>query len=238
MIEILDVWKSFDGKQVLKGVNLEIKDREIMVIIGGSGSGKTVLLKLIIGLLKPDNGEIQVFGEDITKIKERDMGRIRKKFGMVFQEAALFDSLTIKENVGFFLREHSLLPEDAISKKVEEKLEIVGLKGIGDLKPAMLSGGMKKRVALARAIVTDPEVILYDEPTTGVDPVMAEVINKLIKDLQLQLSLTSVVVTHDIGSAFKIADRVAMLYDGRIIMVGTPEELKRSEDPKIRQFIS
>jgi phospholipid/cholesterol/gamma-HCH transport system ATP-binding protein len=209
-----------------------------MVIIGGSGSGKTVLLKLIIGLLKPDRGEIQVFGKDITRAKERDLNQIRKKFGMVFQEAALFDSLTIKENVGFFLREHSLLPESAISKKVEEKLEIVGLKGVEDLKPAMLSGGMKKRVALARAIVTDPEVILYDEPTTGIDPIMAGVINGLIKDLQSRLSPISVVVTHDIRSAFKVADRVAMLYDGKIIMVGTPEELKESKDPRIQKFIA
>lgn len=238
MIVITDLWKSFGENRVLKGVNIHINKGEIMVIIGRSGCGKSVLLKHIIGILKPDRGKVEVFGKDITKLTENQLNEIRMKFGMLFQSAALFDSLTVEENVGFFLYEHTRLSNETISKIVSEKLKLVGLSGIEKLMPFSLSGGMKKRVGLARAIAMDPEIILYDEPTTGVDPIMATAINELIKDLQSKLSLTSIVVTHDISSAYYIADRIAMLYDGKIIEVGTPDEIKNTKNPIVKQFIT
>ncbi|MEW6607618.1 MAG: ABC transporter ATP-binding protein [bacterium] len=238
MILITDLWKNFGETQVLKGVNIQINKGEVIVIIGRSGCGKSVLLKHIIGILKPDKGKIEIFGKDIAKVKENELNQIRRKFGMLFQGAALFDSLTVRENVGFFLDEHTKLNNATISKIVSEKLKLVGLSGVENLMPCDLSGGMKKRVGLARAIAADPEIILYDEPTTGIDPIMATAINELIKDLQAKLSLTSIVVTHDMTSAYQIADRIAMLEDGKIIEDGTPEEIRNTKKPVVKQFIT
>ncbi|KPL05416.1 MAG: ABC transporter [candidate division Zixibacteria bacterium SM1_73] len=237
MIEIKEVHKSFAQNEVLRGVNLTIQKGETMVIIGRSGCGKSVLLKHIIGLLKPDQGKILVDGEDITSYNDNELNKLRKRFGMLFQASALFDSMSVDENVGLGLREHTDLPETEIKKKVTKTLKLVGLSGIEEKKPAELSGGMKKRVGLARAIAMDPEYVLYDEPTTGVDPIMADVINELIVSCRNALSITSIAVTHDIVSAHKIADRIAMLYEGKIIFIGTPEETKNTDHPVVRQFI-
>lgn len=238
MIVITELWKNLGGNQVLKGINIQINKGEIFVIIGRSGCGKSVLLKHIIGILKPDRGKVEVLGQEIAKLSESKLNEIRMKFGMLFQGAALFDSLTVRENVGFFLDEHTKLNNETISKIVSEKLKLVGLPGVENLMPCDLSGGMRKRVGLARAIAMDPEIILYDEPTTGVDPVMATAINELIKNLQSKLSLTSIVVTHDMVSAYQIADRIAMLYDGKIIEVGIPDEIKNTKNPIVKQFIT
>jgi phospholipid/cholesterol/gamma-HCH transport system ATP-binding protein len=237
MIEIKDVHKEFAGNQVLRGVDLNIQKGETMVIIGRSGCGKSVLLKHIIGLLKPDRGKILVDGEDITAYNDGQLNQLRQKFGMLFQGAALFDSMTVDENVGLGLREHTKLPEAQIREKVTKTLKLVGLSGIEEKKPAELSGGMRKRVGLARAIAMDPEYVLYDEPTTGVDPIMADVINELIVSCRNALSITSIAVTHDMVSAYKIADRIAMLYEGKIIFVGTPDETKNTDHPVVKQFI-
>jgi phospholipid/cholesterol/gamma-HCH transport system ATP-binding protein len=237
MIEIKDVHKCFRWNSVLQGVDLTINKGETMVIIGRSGCGKSVLLKHIIGLLKPDQGMILVDGEDIVSYNDNQLNKLRQKFGMLFQAAALFDSMTVDENVGLGLREHTKMPEAEIKEKVKQTLKLVGLSGIEEKKPAELSGGMKKRVGLARAIAMDPEYVLYDEPTTGVDPIMADVINELIIHLRNTLSITSIAVTHDMVSAYKIADRIAMLYDGKIIFIGTPDETKNTNHPVVRQFI-
>ncbi len=237
MIEIKNVFKSFGGNQVLRGVDLTIKKGETMVILGRSGCGKSVMLKLIMGLLRPDSGQIFVNGDEITLFKDSQFNKLRQKFGMLFQAAALFDSMTVDGNVGLALREHTNLSEKEIEKKVAAKLKLVGLSGVEQMKPAELSGGMKKRVGLARAIAMDPEYVLYDEPTTGLDPIMSDVINELIVCLRNTLSITSIAVTHDIVSAYKIADRIAMLYEGKIIFVGTPEEVKRTDNPVVRQFV-
>src|SRR3990170_6280638 len=237
MIRISDLHKKFRDNEVLRGVDLSIQKGETIVIIGRSGCGKSVLLKHIIGILKPDAGHIVIDGEEITRFEAEEMYEIRKKFGMLFQGSALFDSLTVEENVGLGLREHTNLSEPEIQEIVQEKLSWVGLSGIGNLKPAQLSGGMKKRVGLARAIAMEPEYILYDEPTTGLDPIMADAINDLIIDLKEKLRITSVAVTHDMVSAYKIADRIAMLYEGEIIFTGTPEETKNTDNPIVRQFI-
>lgn len=237
-IEIKNLYRAFGGLQVLKGVNLLIERGETIVIIGRSGCGKSVLLKNIIGILKPDSGEIFMDGVDVTKLGEYGLTEYRKRFGMLFQGAALFDSLTVKENVAFELEEHLNLSEAEISRRVREYLGMVGLTGIEDKKPAELSGGMKKRVGLARAIAMNPEFILYDEPTTGIDPIMGDIINELIVKLHDQLRVTSIVVTHDMVSAYKIADRIAMLYNGKIVFTGTPEEIKETDDPVVHQFIS
>lgn len=237
MIEIKDIHKNFGENEVLRGVDLTINKGETMVIIGRSGCGKSVLLKHIIGLLKPDQGNILVDGEDITSSNEGRLNKLRQKFGMLFQASALFDSMTVDENVGLGLREHTKMPEAEIKEKVRQTLKLVGLSGIEEKKPAELSGGMKKRVGLARAIAMDPEYVLYDEPTTGIDPIMADVINELIINLRNTLAITSIAVTHDIVSAYKIADRIAMLYDGKIIFIGTPEETKNTNHPVVRQFI-
>jgi phospholipid/cholesterol/gamma-HCH transport system ATP-binding protein len=237
MIEVIDLKKSFGGTEVLKGVNLTVRKGETVVVIGRSGCGKSVLLKHLIGLMKPDSGKLLVDGIDVTTLKGEEMYEFRKRFGMLFQGAALFDSLTVWENVGLSLIEHTDLSEEEIRKKVCQKLEQVGLDRLDDMKPSDLSGGMKKRVGLARAIAMDPPVILYDEPTTGLDPIMADVINELIRRLQESLEITSVAVTHDMKSAYKIGDRLAMLYDGRIVFEGTPEEVKASRDEVVRQFV-
>lgn len=237
MIEIYNVWKSFGKNHVLCGVDLEVKEGETLVIIGRSGCGKSVLLKHIIGLMKPDKGIVIVDGEDITKVRRDKIYEMRHKFGMLFQGAALFDSLTVGENVGLAIKEHRKTADGEVDRIVAEKLRLVGLSGIERMKPAELSGGMKKRVGLARAIARNPKYILYDEPTTGLDPIMADKINELIRQLQRELSITSIAVTHDMTSAFKIGDRVAMLYGGKIIFQGTPQEIQRCENPIVQQFI-
>lgn len=236
-IRVTNLHKSFGENHVLRGVHLEVERGESMVVIGGSGSGKTVLIKCIIGLVQPDEGEIHVDGLEITSMNERDMNEIRRKFGMLFQGGALFDSLTVWENVGFALRQHTRVKDGEIRKIASEKLALLGLKNIEDLMPAELSGGMKKRVSLARAIAMEPEILLYDEPTTGIDPVVADAINELIIRMREKLSVTSIAITHDMKSAYKIADRIAMLYQGKIIEVGTPEEIKNSPNPIVQQFV-
>ncbi|UCH78709.1 MAG: ABC transporter ATP-binding protein [Candidatus Coatesbacteria bacterium] len=232
-----DLHKSFGAKRVLNGIDLSIHEGETLVIIGRSGCGKSVFLKHIIGLMKPEVGTILIDGEDITRLKGRELNVLRRKFGMVFQGAALFDSLSVGENVGFFLYEYSDLSPSEVAETVEEKLRLVGLEDISALKPAELSGGMKKRVSLARALAHDPEIVLYDEPTTGLDPIMADVINDLIIKLDEQLDVTSIAVTHDMASAYKIADRIAMMYGGKIVATGTPEEIRDSADEYVQQFI-
>lgn len=236
-IKIVDLHKSFGEKKVLKGVNLEVQPGETMVIIGQSGSGKSVLLKHIIGIMKPDSGKIFVDGQEITSLSSEEMMKLSRKFGMLFQGAALFDSLTVAENVAFGLRRHTNLSEEEIKKMVTASLERVGLRGVENLLPYELSGGMKKRVGLARAIAYSPEIILYDEPTTGLDPIRADAINDLILQLKKDLKVTSIVITHDMNTTYKVADRIAMLYDGRIVEVGTPEEIKNSANPVVQQFI-
>jgi len=237
MIQITDLHKKFRDNQVLRGISLSIDKGETVVVIGRSGCGKSVLLKHIIGILKPDAGHILIDGEEITRFEAEEMYEIRKKFGMLFQGSALFDSLTVEENVGLGLREHTNLSKPEIQEIVQEKLSWVGLSDIGNLKPAQLSGGMKKRVGLARAIAMEPECILYDEPTTGLDPIMADIINHLIIDMRNKLKVTSIAVTHDMVAAYKIADRIAMLHEGKIIFAGTPEETKNTTNPIVRQFI-
>jgi phospholipid/cholesterol/gamma-HCH transport system ATP-binding protein len=237
-IQIVNLYKSFGKKEVLKGVNLEIEEGETCAVIGRSGVGKSVLLKTIIGLVKPDRGKVEVFGNNIAFLKEEGLRKVRERIGVVFQGSALFDSLTVAQNVGFFLFEHTEKERGVIMEQVEDALSAVGLKGISHLYPHSLSGGMKKRVALARAIITKPAIILYDEPTAGIDPVMADEINALIRKLSTELSVTSIVVTHDIVSAYCVADRIAMLEDGKIIAEGRPEEIKRSENPYVRRFVS
>ncbi len=237
MIEIKELYKSFGNNQVLNGVDLNINKGETIVILGRSGCGKSVLLKHIIGLMRPDKGKIFIDGEEITAYNDEKLYNLRKRFGMLFQGSALFDSMTVKENVGLGLTEHTRLGKEKIGEVVKEKLRLVGMAGVEDLKPAELSGGMKKRVGLARAIAMEPEFVLYDEPTTGLDPIMADVINELIISLRNTLAITSIAVTHDIVSAYKIADRVAMLYEGKIVFTGTPEETKNTTDPVVKQFI-
>ena len=238
LIEIKDLNKSFDAHKVLDNLSINIKKGETKVVIGRSGCGKSVLLKNIIGILRPESGSIFIEGKDITKLEEQKMKSIRMKIGMVFQGGALFDSLNVGENVGFGLIEHQDLSSQEIARRVEEALSLVGLRGIEDLMPSELSGGMKKRVAVARALCKKPEIILYDEPTTGVDPITADSINALIRDLHDKIKVTSIVVTHDMKSAYKVADRIAMLYQGKIIAEGTVKEIKYSIDPIVHQFIN
>ena len=237
MIELINLYKEFGKHPVLRSVNLEIRDGETMVIIGRSGSGKSVLLKHIVGLVRPDEGQVIVDGEEVSRVGGETLRRLRLKFGVLFQGAALFDSLTVGENVAFSLREHTPMEEPEIQARIVECLGYVGLSGIEHLKPAELSGGMRKRVGLARALAIKPRVILYDEPTTGVDPIGADAINRLIVRLHDRLKVTSVVVTHDMVSAYKIADRIAMLHEGRILQVGTAEEIRSTSNPVVRQFI-
>jgi phospholipid/cholesterol/gamma-HCH transport system ATP-binding protein len=238
MIKVRDIHKRFDEKVVLRGVNLDIFDGEKLVIIGRSGCGKSVLLKLILNLLQPDRGYILVEDIAMKKVGQTDLFMLRKQFGFLFQGAALFDSMTVEENISLPLVEHTRLTTAEMKDKVAEKLELVGLPGIETLKPAELSGGMKKRVGLARAIVMDPKYIMYDEPTTGLDPIMAANIDKLIIELSDKLDVTSVVVTHDMQSVRKVADRVVMLHQGQIIYSGQPEELNTTEHPVVRQFVT
>ncbi len=237
MIKIIDLKKSFQGRDVLDGVNLTIEKGKITVIIGRSGEGKSVLIKHIIGLMKPDSGRILIDGDDMTALRERELNEVRKRFGMLFQGAALFDSMTVAENIGFPLVEHTNLDDEEVLKIVGEKLRRVGLEGVESLMPAQLSGGMKKRVGLARAIVMDPEIVLFDEPTSELDPVMSDSIADLVLETQQALHTTYAVITHDITLAYKIADRIAMLHGGRIIEEGSVEEMKSNENPIVRQFL-
>jgi len=238
MIELVDIHKSFGRQKVLDGLNLTIEDGKTTVIIGGSGGGKSVLLKHIIGLLRPDSGQVLVDGVNITTLNDRELNEIRKKFGMLFQEAALFDSMNVRENVAFPLREHTKKKEDEIRQIVAERLKAVGLPGAEDKMPSELSGGMRKRVGLARAIAMHPQIVLFDEPTTGLDPVMTEAINELIIETQKNFDLTCVVISHDVQSIFTVGHKIAMLYKGKIIEYGTPEEIRESTDPVLRQFLS
>lgn len=237
-IELRDIYKAFGTKQVLSGVNLMIREGETLVIIGSSGGGKSVLLKLITGLIEPDSGEILYDGKRLRDMTPDEAEQHQMKFGMLFQSAALFDSLSVLENVGFVLQEHRGMKVAEIRPIVREKLRMVGLEGIEHQMPASLSGGMKKRVGLARAICYDPQVIVYDEPTTGLDPINSDVINDLIISMQEKLKVTSIAVTHDMVSAYKVADRIAMLYRGKIIGDGTPDEIQKTQNPVIRQFVT
>lgn len=238
MLEIRDLHKHLGGKHVLRGVNLTVPTGDALVIIGGSGCGKSVLLKHILGLFKPDSGQVLVDGEDTVPLPERELFRVRKRFGMLFQGGALFDSMTVADNVSFALDEHSKLSAAEKLEIVRKKLAVVGLKGVEKVYPADLSGGMKKRVALARAIAADPDFLLYDEPTTGLDPIMSDVINELIVKLKTMMNVTTIVVTHDMASARKIADKMAMLHDGTIRIHATPAELYASEDDVVKRFIN
>jgi phospholipid/cholesterol/gamma-HCH transport system ATP-binding protein len=237
VIELKDIHKSFNKKSVLRGVNLKVKKGESLVVIGGSGSGKSVLLKHIIGLLKPDKGSVMVDSADISRLDENGLNEIRKKFGMLFQSAALFDSMKVWENVGFGLKRHTRMTDPEIKEVSVQKLRKVGLVGVEDVMPSELSGGMRKRVGLARAIAMEPEILLYDEPTTGIDPIMADAIDDLIIKMGKELDITSVAITHDMRSAYKIADTIAMLYNGVIIATGSPEEIRHTSDPVVRQFV-
>ncbi len=239
LIQLKNLSKSFGDRKVLAGVDLEVYAGETLVIIGRSGVGKSTILKHIAGLVPPDSGEIWVEGLELSRLKEEELNELRKKMGVVFQYAALFDSLTVFENIAFRLLRDFKMSESKAVEVVKQKLELVGLKDdLLYLKPAQLSGGMRKRVGLARAIAVDPEIILYDEPTSGLDPVTSEAINDLILDMQKKLGVTSLVVTHDMHSAYKVANRIAMIYDGKIIGIGTPDEIKKSRDPYIIQFVT
>lgn len=238
IIEIIDLHKSFRELKVLDGVNLEIEEGKTTVIIGRSGGGKSVLLKHIIRLLKPDSGHVLIDGTDITTLNDKDLNEIRKNFGMLFQESALFDSMNVGENVAFPLREQTKMKDGEIKKIVADRLRAVGLTGIEDKMPSELSGGMRKRVGLARAIAMHPQMVLFDEPTTGLDPIMTEAINDLIIDTQKNFNLTSIVISHDVDSIFKIGHKIAMLHEGKIVEYGTPEEIRKSKNPVLIQFLS
>ena len=236
-IEFRGITKAFDEKVVYTGLDLSIEKGETITIIGGSGSGKSVLLKLLIGLMKPDEGSIMIDGVDIVPLSEGELFSVRKRIGMLFQGGALFDSITVGENVAYGLTMHRGLSEEEIREKVKKCLDMVGLSGIEAMMPADLSGGMKKRVALARAIAYDPEIILYDEPTTGLDPTNSNRINNLIVEMQELLKVTSIVVTHDMKSAFRVSNRLAMLYRGKIEAVGSADEMTKSQDAVVKAFI-
>lgn len=238
MIEITELYKSFGDNNVLRGVNLVINEGQTFAIIGRSGCGKSVLLKHIVGLLEPDSGTVKIEGQDISKLDENGLYKIRTKFGFLFQGAALFDSLNVEENISLSLVENDYrFSQKEIAQKVEEKLELVGLPGIQKLKPSELSGGMRKRVGLARALISDPKYILYDEPTTGLDPVMSDSIDELIRELAEKLNVTSIVVTHDMFSVKNVAHKIAMMHEGKIYFNGTPEEVLNSSDPVVKGFI-
>lgn len=238
MIKLVDIHKSFGKQKVLDGLSLTIEAGKTTVIIGRSGGGKSVLLKHIIGLVKPDRGRVLVDETDIIGLSEKNLNEVRKKFGMLFQEAALFDSMNVGENVAFPLREQTKLKEEEIRRIVADRLRAVGLSGVEGKMPSELSGGMRKRVGLARAIALHPQIVLFDEPTTGLDPIMTEAVNQLIVDTQQSFNLTCVVISHDIQSIFRIGHKIAMLYEGRIIEYGTPEEIRASDNPVMKQFLS
>ncbi len=236
MIRIEDVTKTFADHAVVRGVNLTVERGETLAVIGGSGSGKSTLLRLMIGLIRPTTGKIWVGDEEIANMPEAALDKVRLKMGMVFQYSALFDSMSVGENVAFGLKEHTKLQDDEIARIVREKLRLVGLDGKENMMPGELSGGMKKRVSLARAIAINPEIILYDEPSSGLDPLTTQKIDNLILTMQKELRVTSIVVTHDLASACHIADRIAMLADGELIALDTVERFKKLEDPRVRAF--
>ncbi|MBI2891875.1 MAG: ABC transporter ATP-binding protein [Nitrospirae bacterium] len=236
-IEVRGLHKAFGGKPVLRGVDLDIERGRTTVILGQSGCGKSVLIKHIIGLLRPDRGSIVMDGVDLVKADERRLTEVRKRFGMLFQFAALFDSLTVAENVGFALREHTTLSDGEIHRIVITKLAQVGLRGVEDRYPAELSGGMRKRVGLARALAMDPDVVIFDEPTSGLDPVTSANIDQLILSVQKELGLTAIVISHDVASSYSIGDSIALLHEGRIVEVETPDGIRSSSNPIVRQFV-
>ncbi len=236
MIKLIDVNKSFKGKNVLRHINLEIQDGETLAIIGGSGSGKSTLLRLMIGLIRPSSGEIWIGKQEISGLSEKELDKVRLRMGMVFQYSALFDSMTVGENVAFGLREHTDLSEEQIESVVEDKLREVGLENVGRMMPNELSGGMKKRVSLARAIAVKPEIIFYDEPSSGLDPIMTAKIDELIIQTQQSMHVTSVVVTHDMASACHIADRIAMVYEGELIAIDSVRRFKELKDTRVQAF--
>jgi phospholipid/cholesterol/gamma-HCH transport system ATP-binding protein len=238
MIELLRVTKAFGNQIVLNHLDMVIPSGKITAVIGPSGEGKSVLLRHIIGLMKPDLGRVKVDGEDITHMGRRDLNRVREKFGMLFQNVALFDSMTVLQNVAFPLEEKTRLSRDDIRDRVHEALEHVGLRDVDDKYPDQLSGGMKKRVGLARALLLNPGIILFDEPTTGLDPIISNAMHRLIKDTHRRFGFTAVIVTHEVPAIFDICDYVAMLYQGRIQMRGTPDEIRGSDDPVVRQFVN
>jgi phospholipid/cholesterol/gamma-HCH transport system ATP-binding protein len=238
LIEIKDLYKAFDRQKVLNGANLTIPDREVVTIMGKSGSGKSVLIKHIIGLLSPDKGSVVIDGVDITTIDVSELDRIREKLGVLFQGGALFDSLTVNENVAFQLNEKTKLSKGEISDRVMQALEDVGLKDMGKKYPAELSGGMKKRAGLARALITEPAIVLFDEPTTGLDPIISRSIHRLIRTTHEKYRYTAVIISHEVPGIFEISDKVAMLYNGIIEECGTPEEIVNSSNPVIKQFIT
>lgn len=238
IVEVVGLWKSFGENEVLRGVDLTLRDGETLVVLGPSGCGKSVLLKHVIGLLSPDRGSVLVDGKDITRLRRKGLAEVRKSFGMVFQGAALFDSMSVGDNVALPLREHKGMKGPELAAVVDQKLSLVGLEGMAPLMPSEISGGMKKRVALARAIALDPDIILYDEPTTGLDPVMAEQINELIRNTQRKLNASSIVVTHDLHSACFTGDRVALMDEGRIAFVGTTDELTTTDNAAVRSFVA
>lgn len=237
VIRISGLRKAFDKREVLKDVNLSVRRGETVVIMGGSGCGKSTVLRHMIGVLTPDAGDLEVLGQDLKKLTDDGIADLRKRFGILFQSGALYNSMTVSENVALPIREHTDLAPEIIDIIVKMKLEMVGLREAETLMPAQLSGGMRKRVGLARAIALDPEIIFYDEPTTGLDPIVGGVIDKLINDFKQGLGVSSVVVTHDMNSAFRIADRMVMLYDGHIVADGTPEEIRETENELVHQFI-
>ena len=237
MIEVRDLSKSFGSHQILERVNFTIEKGESVVIIGRSGGGKSVLLKHLIGLLKPDAGQVLIDEEDIVPMDERALLRVRHKFGMLFQGAALFDSMTVAENVAFAFRRDRALPPEEVQRRVADVLEMVDLPGIEDKRPSELSGGMKKRVGLARAIIYEPEIVLYDEPTTGLDPIVSDSIDQLILRVRDRFDVTTVVVTHDMRSARRIGQRIMMLHDRKIYVTGTPDQIFNSQDPIVKRFV-
>ena len=238
IIKVEGLKKSFDGRQVLNDINLEIYRGETFVIMGGSGCGKSTVLRHLIGSLEPDEGSVSILGKDISTLRSSELEDLKKRIGMSFQASALFDSMTVGENVSLGLREHTKLDKNVIDIMVKMKLDLVGLRGFENLMPSQLSGGMKKRVGIARAFAMDPEIVFYDEPTAGLDPIVTAVMDKLVDDLSKALSVTSIIVTHDMSSVFRVADRIAMLYEGEVLEIGTKEEIKKSKNPYVQQFVS
>jgi len=237
VIEMIDIEKAFGARKILRGINLQIRRGEVMVLLGGSGTGKSVSIRHITGLLKPDKGDVRIFGKSIVHASRDALEKIRARMGVLFQSGALINWLTVYENVALPLREHRLATEDQIDRIVREKLEWLGLLPAMNLLPSNISGGMKKRAGIARALTSNPEILMYDEPTSGLDPVMSQVINELIRQLQKELHVTQVVVTHDMNSAYYIADRITFLYQGRVEFIGTPDELKNTDNELVQQFI-
>lgn len=238
VIRVNNLVKEFDGRRVIDNLNFEVKKGEILVLMGGSGCGKSTLLRHLIGAMKPTSGSIEIFNQDITKLHEEELNKVRLKFGILFQSGALYNSMTLGENVALPLREHTDLPEETIQIMVKMKLEMVGLRDFEHLLPSQISGGMKKRIGLARAIALDPELMYYDEPSAGLDPIVSGVIDELMIDLNKKMGITSVVVTHEMDSAFRIATRMILLYKGAVVADGTPQEIKNSKEPLVQQFIN